>query len=73
MGDGDGCEVSCAILEEGGLGIVEVVGAEAVEEFVEAGGGDVLWLLVGKTVEADVPAAGVCQYMRWYKRRNTCP
>ena len=64
MGDGDGCKVGCAVLKKGGFGFVEVVGAEAVEELVEAGGGDVLRLLVGKTVEANVPAAGVCQYMR---------
>lgn len=73
VGDGDGCKVSCAILEEGGFGIVEVVGAEAVEELVETGGGDVLWLLIGKTVEANVPTIRVGKYMRGYKRRNTCP
>lgn len=47
MGDGDGSEVCGTILEEGGFRVVEVVGAEAVEQFVEAGGGDVLRLLVG--------------------------
>ena len=73
MGDGDGCKSGSAILEEGGFGFVEVVGAETVEELVEAGGGDVLWLLVGKTVEADVPTIGVGKYVRGYKRSRYLP
>ena len=64
VGDGDGCKVSCAILKKGGFGFVEVVGAETVEELVEAGGGDVLWLLVGKSVEANVPTTRVGKYVR---------
>lgn len=65
---GDGREIDGAVVQKGRFCLVEIVGGQTIDDLVEAGGIDVLRLLVGEAVEADIPSA---ELLDSYVTQNT--